>query len=135
MDAMGAFAVGVVSGMLVVFGVWFCDYVIHVDDPVGAVAVHFCNGIWGTIAVGLFATTSAPGSGFQGLFYGGGVSLLGTQILGVLGVLAWTGITMFAVFKVIDKTLGLRVTDQEQLEGLDIHEHGMNAYAGFRIDR
>lgn len=135
LDAMGALAVGVVSGMLVVFGVWFCDYVIHVDDPVGAVAVHFCNGIWGTVAVGLFATTSAPGSSCQGLLYGGGIALLATQILGVVSVLAWTGVTMFAVFKAIDKTLGLRVTDQEQLEGLDIHEHAMNAYAGFRIDQ
>ncbi len=135
MDAMGAFVVGIVSGILVVFGVWFCDYVIHVDDPVGAVAVHFCNGIWGTLAVGLFATTSAPASEYTGLFYGGGVSLLLTQFTGVAGVLAWTGVTMFLVFKAIDKTLGLRVTDQEQLDGLDIHEHGMNAYAGFRIDR
>lgn len=135
MDAMGALTVGVVSGMLVVFGVWFCDYVIHVDDPVGAVAVHFCNGIWGTIAVGLLATASAPGNEYTGLFYGGGVSLLATQLVGVASVLAWTGVTMFLVFKVIDKTLGLRVTDQEQLDGLDIHEHGMNAYAGFRFDR
>lgn len=135
MDAMGAFFVGIVSGMLVVFGVWFCDYVIHVDDPVGAVAVHFCNGIWGTLAVGLFATTQAPASEYTGLLYGGGISLLMIQILGVISVLVWTGVTMFLVFKGIDKTLGLRVTDQEQLDGLDIHEHGMNAYAGFRIER
>lgn len=135
MDAMGAFAVGIVSGILVVFGVWFCDYVIHVDDPVGAVAVHFCNGIWGTIAVGLFATTSAPSSEYTGLFYGGGAGLLGLQLLGVVSVLAWTAVTMFLVFKVIDKTIGLRVTDQEQLDGLDIHEHGMNAYFGFHIDK
>ena len=135
MDAMGAFFVGVVSGLLVCFGVWFCDYVIRVDDPVGAVAVHFCNGIWGTIAVGLFATTSAPSCEINGLFYGGGVHQLVLQLTGVGSVLLWTGVTMFIVFKVIDKIFGLRVTDQEQLDGLDIHEHGMNAYYGFRIDK
>ena len=135
MDAMGAFFVGVVSGLLVCFGVWFCDYVIRVDDPVGAVAVHFCNGVWGTIAVGLFATTSAPSCEINGLFYGGGTHQLLLQLTGVGSVLLWTGVTMFIVFKVIDKIFGLRVTDQEQLDGLDIHEHGMNAYYGFRIDK
>ena len=135
MDAMGAFFVGVVSGLLVCFGVWFCDYVIRVDDPVGAVAVHFCNGVWGTIAVGLFATTSAPSCEINGLFYGGGVHQLVLQLTGVGSVLLWTGVTMFIVFKVIDNIFGLRVTDQEQLDGLDIHEHGMNAYYGFRIDK
>lgn len=134
-DAMGAFFVGVVSGLLVCFGVWFCDYVIRVDDPVGAVAVHFCNGLWGTIAVGLFATTSAPSCEINGLFYGGGTHQLLLQLTGVGSVLLWTGVTMFIVFKVIDKIFGLRVTDQEQLDGLDIHEHGMNAYYGFRIDK
>ena len=135
MDAMGAFFVGVVSGLLVCFGVWFCDYVIRVDDPVGAVAVHFCNGLWGTIAVGLFATTSAPSCEINGLFYGGGTHQLLLQLTGVGSVVLWTGVTMFIVFKVIDKIFGLRVTDQEQLDGLDIHEHGMNAYYGFRIDK
>ena len=134
-DALGSLVIGAVSGILVVFGVWFCDYIIHVDDPVGAVAVHFCNGVWGTIAVGLFATTSAPQSEISGLFYGGGFSLLGIQLTGVVSVLAWTAATMFVVFTVINKTIGLRVTDQEQMDGLDIHEHGMNAYAGFRMDR
>ncbi len=131
-DALGAFFIGTVSGILVVFGVWFCDYVIHVDDPVGAVAVHFCNGIWGTIAVGLFATPAAPGNEIAGLFYGGGFGQLVIQLLGMAAVLGWTVVTMFIVFKVIDKTAGLRVTDQEQLDGLDIHEHGIDAYAGFR---
>lgn len=134
-DAMGAFFIGIVAGVLVVFGVWFCDYVVHVDDPVGAVAVHFCNGVWGTIAVGLFAAPSAPGNEIAGLFYGGGAGQLITQLTGVVSVLAWTAVTMFIVFSVIKKTIGLRVTDQEQLDGLDIHEHGMNAYSGFRIDR
>lgn len=134
-DALGAFFIGTVSGILVVFGVWFCDYVIHVDDPVGAVAVHFCNGIWGTIAVGLFATPAAPGNEIAGLFYGGGFGQLAIQLLGMAAVLGWTVITMFIVFKVIDKTTGLRVTDQEQLDGLDIHEHGIDAYAGFRYNK
>ncbi len=133
-DAMGAFLIGVVSGMLVVFGVWFCDYVIRVDDPVGAVAVHFCNGVWGTLAVGLFATAAAPGNEVNGLFYGGGFTQLGLQALAVATVLAWTGVTMLISFKVIDKVIGLRVSDQEQLDGLDLHEHGMSAYYGFRID-
>ncbi len=134
-DALGAFFIGTVSGILVVFGVWFCDYVIHVDDPVGAVAVHFCNGIWGTIAVGLFATSAAPGNEIAGLFYGGGFGQLVIQLLGMAAVLGWTVVTMFIVFKVIDKTAGLRVTDQEQLDGLDIHEHGIDAYAGFRYNK
>ena len=134
-DALGAFFIGTVSGILVVFGVWFCDYVIHVDDPVGAVAVHFCNGIWGTIAVGLFATPAAPGNEIAGLFYGGGFGQLVIQLLGMADVLGWTVVTMFIVFKVIDKTAGLRVTDQEQLDGLDIHEHGIDAYAGFRYNK
>ena len=134
-DAMGAFFIGIVSGLLVVFGVWFCDYVIHVDDPVGAVAVHCCNGIWGTIAVGLFATPAAPGNEICGLFYGGGFGQLGIQLLGMIAVIAWTVVTMFIVFKAIDKLTGLRVTDQEQLDGLDIHEHGIDAYAGFRYDK
>ncbi len=134
-DALGAFLIGTVSGLLVVFGVWFCDYVIRVDDPVGAVAVHFCNGIWGTIAVGLFATPAAPGNEIAGLFYGGGASQLFIQLTGMAAVLIWTVVTMFIVFKVIDKTTGLRVTDQEQLDGLDIHEHGIDAYYGFRYNK
>ena len=76
-DGLGALIIGAVAGVLVVFGVWFCDNVVHVDDPVGAVAVHCLNGIWGTIAVGLFATTNAPESTLKGLFYGGGFGLLG----------------------------------------------------------
>lgn len=134
-DAMGAFFIGIGAGLLVVFGVWFLDYVARVDDPVGAVAVHFCNGVWGTIAVGLFATPAAPSNELVGLFYGGGASLLLTQLTGIVSVLAWTAVTMFIVFTIIKKTIGLRVTDQEQLDGLDMHEHGMNAYYGFRIDR
>ncbi len=134
MDAAGAIIVGIVAGLLVVFGVWFCDNVAHVDDPVGAVAVHCVNGIWGTLAVGLFATDSAPENTVNGLFYGGGFGQLGLQLLGVITVFAWTGVTMFIVFKVIDSTIGLRVSEEEEIEGLDVKEHGLaSAYSGFSI--
>ncbi len=132
MDAAGASAVGVVSGLLVIFGVWFLDNVLKVDDPVGAVAVHMLNGIWGTIAVGLFATTTAPGCELTGLFYGGGFDLLGKQALGVLTVGAWAAVTMSIVFLVIKKTIGLRVTRHEEVVGLDLTEHGLaSSYADF----
>ncbi len=123
------------AGLLVVFGVWFLDHVIHVDDPVGAVAVHFCNGVWGTLAVGLFATTSAPGNDtLTGLFYGGGLSLLMKQCLGIISVLAWTGVTMSVAFLIIRSLIGLRVSEEEEIAGLDPTEHGLpSAYAGFSI--
>ena len=133
-DGAGAIIIGAVAGVLVVFGVWFCDNVIHVDDPVGAVAVHFFNGIWGSVAVGLFATTTAPECTLSGLFYGGGFELLGTQLIGIVAVLAWTAVTMFIAFKIIDKTIGLRVSEEEEIVGLDSKEHGLaSAYAGFSI--
>lgn len=134
-DCFGALAIGTVSGVLVVFGVWFLDYVLRVDDPVGAVAVHFCNGVWGTLAVGLFATTSAPGNDtLTGLFYGGGFQLLGLQILGVVSVCAWTAVTITLTFLMIKATVGLRVSEEEEIVGLDACEHGLpSAYAGFSI--
>ena len=134
-DGLGAIIIGAVAGLLVVFGVWLLDYKLHVDDPVGAVAVHFMNGVWGTIAVGLFATTSAPGNdSLVGLFYGGGVSLLGTQALGVVSILAWTAVAMTIVFFVIKAVFGLRVSEEEEIVGLDATEHGLpSAYAGFAI--
>ena len=134
-DAFGSICIGVVSGLLVVFGVWLLDYKLHVDDPVGAVAVHFCNGIWGTIAVGLFATTSAPGNDtFVGLFYGGGFELLGKQLLGVLAVCGWTAVTITITFLIIKAIFGLRVSEEEEIVGLDVCEHGLtSAYAGFSI--
>ena len=133
-DGLGALIIGAVAGLLVVFGVWFCDNVVHVDDPVGAVAVHFCNGIWGTIAVGLFATTSAPECTMNGLFYGGGFKLLGTQILGIVAIMVWTAVTMTIVFSAIKATIGLRVSEEEEIVGLDSMEHGLaSAYAGFSI--
>ena len=133
-DGLGALIIGAVAGLLVVFGVWFCDNVVHVDDPVGAVAVHCCNGVWGTIAVGLFATTDAPESTLSGLFYGGGFKLLGTQLLGIACIIAWTAVTMTIVFKAIKATIGLRVSEEEEIVGLDSMEHGLaSAYAGFSI--
>ena len=139
-DALGATIIGAVSGVLVVFGVWFCDNVIRVDDPVGAVAVHMMNGIWGTIAVGLFATDTTPtysladsaGNPMLGLFYGGGFKLLGIQLIGMLATAVWTAITITITFLLIKKIFGLRVTPEEEIVGLDATEHGLEtAYAGF----
>ncbi|MBD5137672.1 MAG: ammonium transporter [Lachnospiraceae bacterium] len=132
-DAFGAIIIGAVGGLLVVFGVWLLDYVLHIDDPVGAVAVHCLNGLWGTIATGLFATTSAPGnSEFKGLFYGGGFELLGKQCIGILAVASWTVVTITITFFVIKILIGLRVTEEEEIVGLDACEHGLDsAYAGF----
>ena len=127
-DAFGAIIIGAVAGLLVCFGVWLLDYKLHIDDPVGAVAVHCCNGIWGTIAVGLFATTSAPESTLTGLFYGGGFDLLFKQVVGVLSVGLWTAVTITITFIVIKKLFGLRVIQHEELVGLDIEEHGSEAY-------
>ncbi len=142
-DALGATIIGAVAGLLVVFGVWFNDYVTRVDDPVGAVAVHMINGIWGTIAVGLFATNTAPtysladknGAELLGLFYGGGFKLLGIQFIGMFATAAWTAVTIFITFYIIKKTLGLRASAEEEITGLDITEHGLpSAYSGFAIN-
>ena len=148
-DAFGAIVIGGVAGVLVVFGVWLLDYKLHIDDPVGAVAVHCLNGIWGTIAVGLFATDTAPafargvGDGVTyganqiaavGLFYGGGFKQLGLQLLGFVTVAAWTTITITIAFLVIKTTVGLRVSEEEEIVGLDSCEHGLaSAYSGFSI--
>ncbi len=141
-DALGAIIIGIVSGLLVVFGVWLLDYKLHIDDPVGAVAVHMMNGIWGTIAVGLFATDSAPGyavanaSGTKlvGLFYGGGFELLGLQLIGFAAVASWTVVTITVTFLAIKKIFGLRVSREEEITGLDATEHNMpSAYAGFSM--
>lgn len=146
-DALGAIVIGGVAGVLVVFGVWLLDHKLHVDDPVGAVAVHLMNGVWGTLAVGLFATPTAPafargfGDGVTfganqimgvGLFYGGGFTLLGIQIIGVAAILAFTAVTITLSFLAIRATVGLRVSEQEEIVGLDVEEHGLvSAYAGF----
>ncbi len=134
-DVTGSVIIGAVAGLLVVFGVWFLDCKLCIDDPVGAVAVHCLNGIWGTLAVGLFATTSAPGNdSIAGLFYGGGFKQLGLQLLGFFSVAAWTAITITIAFLVIKAIFGLRVTQEEEIVGLDSCEHGLpSAYAGFSI--
>ncbi len=139
-DALGASIIGIVAGLLVVFGVWLLDHKLHIDDPVGAVAVHCFNGIWGTIAVGLFANPAVPGyslankAGEQisGLFYGGGFECLGLQLLGMFATIAWTVVTITILFLVIKKIFGLRVTAEEEIVGLDKLEHGLDSgYAGF----
>ena len=141
-DAFGAVVIGAVAGLLVVFGVWLLDHVLRIDDPVGAVAVHCMNGIWGTLAVGLFATDTAPGysianaSGetLTGLFYGGGFELLKLQFIGFASVAAWTAVTITITFLVIRAIAGLRVDREEEMAGLDAAEHGLpSAYAGFAM--
>ncbi len=141
-DAFGAICIGAVAGILVVFGVWLLDHKLHVDDPVGAVAVHCLNGVWGTLAVGLFATDAAPGyaisdasgSTLTGLFYGGGFKLLSLQLLGFASVAAWTAATITVTFLLIKKIVGLRASKEEELVGLDRTEHGLpSAYAGFSM--
>ncbi len=148
-DALGSIIIGAVAGVLVIFGVWLLDYKLHIDDPVGAVAVHMMNGIWGTIAVGLFATDTAPafargygdGKFFganqivdKGLFYGGGFKLLGTQLIGMCAIIAFTAIAITITFYIIKLIFGLRVTEEEEIVGLDATEHGLpSAYAGFSL--
>ena len=141
-DCLGAVVIGCVSGVLVVFGVWLLDNVLRIDDPVGAVAVHCMNGIWGTLAVGLFATDTAPGYSIAnssgktlvGLFYGGGFELMGLQLLGFISVAAWTVVTITITFFIIKAAIGLRVSREEEITGLDATEHGLpSAYAGFAM--
>ncbi len=125
MDAAGAVIVGLVAGILVVVAVEFIDIKLKLDDPVGAVAVHGANGIWGTLAVGLFAVEG-------GLFYGGGFELLGIQAIGITLIIIWTAVTMSITFALIKKFHGLRVSKEEELLGLDSTEHGLDSsYADF----
>ncbi|MCR5627586.1 MAG: ammonium transporter [Lachnospiraceae bacterium] len=141
-DAFGAIVVGAVAGVLVVFGVWLLDHKLHVDDPVGAVAVHMINGIWGTLAVGLFATDTTPtysladaaGNPMLGLFYGGGFKLLTVQLIGMLSTAAFTVVTIVITFSIIKAIFGLRASAEEEITGLDQTEHGLHsAYADFEI--
>ena len=130
---VGAFFIGLIAGILVVLSVEFFDNVVKIDDPVGAVSVHMVNGMWGTIAVGLFSN-GGDGVGV-GLFYGGEFRQLGVQVLGIISVAAYVLIVMFIVFKIIDRTVGLRVPAQVEIDGLDMHEHGLaSAYSGFAIN-
>ena len=129
-NALGSIIIGAVSGILVVVVVELLDKKLHIDDPVGAVGVHMANGIWGTLAVGLFST-GYDGVG-KGLFYGGGFKQLGVQFVGFASVAAWTVVTMVVVFALIKKTNGLRVTAEEEIKGLDATEHNLpSAYADF----
>ncbi len=131
LNALGSVIVGVVSGILVVVVVEFLDLKLHIDDPVGAVGVHFANGVWGTLAVGLLADPLAP-AGLNGLLYTGNPQLLGIQALGIVAILIWTAVLMTIVFAVIKKTVGLRVSPEEEVKGLDSTEHGLpSAYADF----
>ena len=123
--------IGGIGGVVVVLGVTLLDKM-KVDDPVGAVAVHGFNGIWGTLAVGIWGQ-KALDLGRDGLLHGGGLAQLGVQALGVFSVCAFVIVTMGLVFLVIKKTVGLRVSAEEETRGLDIGEHGMEAYAGFQI--
>lgn len=123
---LGAIAIGAVAGVLVVLSVMFIDYVLKVDDPVGAVSVHAVNGLWGTLSFGLFSTTS-------GLFYGHGFKQLGVQLLGAGTAFVWAFGLGLVLFFVLKKTVGLRVSSEEQIKGLDIGEHGNEAYAGFQV--
>ena len=137
-DCAGAAIIGAIGGLLVIFGVWLLDYKLHIDDPVGAVGVHMMNGIWGTVAVGLFATKTAPGfelAGIEeGVFYGGGFAQLGKQFGGMFIIIAWTVVTIVIAFLILKKTIGLRVTAEEEILGLDKLEHGLaSSYAGFSI--
>ena len=124
-DAVGATIIGLVDGIIVVIAVEFIDQKLKIDDPVGAVAVHGCNGLWGTVAVGLFDYNN-------GVFYGGGFHQLGVQVLGVVCIAAYTAVAMTIVFTILKHTIGLRVSAEEEIMGLDIAEHDLaSAYADF----
>ena len=144
-DLIGSIIIGAVSGVLVVVVVLLLDVELHIDDPVGAVAVHLANGVWGTLAAGLFATSSSA-VGIDGPIYAlvhhtsfaAGMKVFGIQLLGIICILAWTTATMTFFFWVLKKTVGLRVSPEEEIKGLDVTEHGMPAaYADFvpAVDR
>jgi ammonium transporter, Amt family len=122
-DYWGAVVIGLIAGVIVVFSVFFFDS-IKIDDPVGAISVHLVNGVWGTLAVGLFSTET-------GLFYGGGLGQLIAQIVGILSVGAFTIIASAIFWSILKATVGIRVTEEDEMIGLDIAEHGMEAYSGF----
>jgi Amt family ammonium transporter len=123
--------IGMVAGVLVIYGIEWLNRA-QVDDPVGAIAVHGLCGVWGTLAVGLFGLASL-GAPSDGLFYGGGFGQLGVQFLGIAACLAFTAAAMWIVFKAIDSVVGLRVSHETELRGLDLDEHGLESYSGFQI--
>ena len=127
-DPMGAFIIGIVSGIVVVFSIEFIDKVLKIDDPVGAISVHGVVGAVGTLLVGVFATDG-------GLLYGGGFGQLGVQAIGVVAIGGWAMITTFIVLSILKAVMGLRVTEKEELDGLDIHEHGIDSYPEFGRDK
>lgn len=130
-STIGALIIGLVSGLIVVFAVSFFDK-IRVDDPVGAISVHGVCGAFGTIAVGLFSNEESEGFIAKGLFYGGGTDQLVSQIIGVVAVAAFVFVASTIMFAVIKATIGLRVSEQEEREGLDVHEHGSPGYGSDR---
>lgn len=130
-DPWAAIVIGGIGGVVVVFGTELLDK-LRIDDPVGAVPVHGFNGLWGTIAIGLFGKESL-GVPNNGLFYGGGLTQLGIQLAGALAVAAFVFVGMGIIFKLIDLTVGLRVSREEEFRGLDIGEHGIQSYSGFQI--
>ena len=127
-DPMGAFIIGIISGIVVVFSIEFIDKVLKIDDPVGAISVHGVVGALGTLLVGVFATDG-------GLLYGGGFGQLGVQAIGVVSIGAWAMITTFILLSILKAVMGLRVTEKEELEGLDLHEHGIDSYPEFGRDK
>ena len=127
-----ALVIGAVAGVLVVFGVVWLNR-LRIDDPVGAIPVHGLCGVWGTLSVGLFGT-QAFGAPRDGLFHGGGLGQLGTQALGVVAVVAFTAGSMWIVFRIIKSVVGLRVSRETELRGLDVDEHGHEAYAGLQMN-
>jgi len=134
-EPLGAIFIGLIAGPVLVYGLELVEKVLRVDDPVGAIAVHGLNGVWGTIAIGLFAAP-APGGmtgmgEIAGLFYGGGLSQLGIQLVGTLVISAWAFTTMAILFYLMKVTIGIRVSTQEELEGLDLSEHGTVSYPEF----
>jgi Amt family ammonium transporter len=128
---VGSLIIGAVSGVLVVYAVAFFDR-IKIDDPVGAISVHGVCGAFGTIAVGLFSNEDVEGVVKKGLFYGGGTDQLVSQLIGVVAVAAFVLVTSVVLFAVIKATVGLRVSEQEEREGLDVHEHGSPGYGSDR---
>ena len=128
---LAAIAIGAIAGALVVLGLMLLDR-LQIDDPVGAISVHGLCGIWGTLAVGLWGLESLGVPG-DGLFVGGGLSVLGIQAVGIVACLGFVAATMWVTFKAIDVLSGLRVSRSAELRGLDVHEHGMESYAGFQI--
>jgi Amt family ammonium transporter len=130
-EPWAAIVIGSVAGVIVVLGVVLLDR-LRIDDPVGAVPVHGLNGVWGTLAIGIFGR-EALGLANEGLIYGGGLSQLGIQALGVTAVVVFILAGMGGVFFLLDRTIGLRVSREEELKGLDIGEHGLESYAGFQV--